>query len=65
MSNSLDPDRGPNWVQTVCQCYQQTTLVDKELREARKQALDVRGWGKPLPEHLRDGRKRLFVKLGE
>ena len=30
MSNSLDP-KGLIWVQTVCQSYQQTTLVDKEL----------------------------------
>ena len=36
MSNSLDPDQarrivsGLIWVQTVCQGYQQTTLVDKE-----------------------------------
>ena len=33
MSNSLDPDdsSGLICVQTVCQGYQQTTLVDKEL----------------------------------
>ena len=36
MSNSLDPDQarrfvGPNLGPTVCQDYQQTTLVDKEL----------------------------------
>ena len=40
MSNSLDPDQarriessGLIWVQTVCQGYQQTTLVDKELMQ--------------------------------
>ena len=38
MSNSLDPDEARRfvvpdliWVQTVCQDYQQRTLVDKEL----------------------------------
>ena len=36
MSNSLDADQvddlsGLIWVQTVCQDYQQTTLVDKGL----------------------------------
>ena len=32
MSNSLDPIQARRiWVQTVCQGYQQTTLVDKEL----------------------------------
>ena len=36
MSNSLDPDllSGLVWVQTVCKSYQQTTLVDEELRAA-------------------------------
>ena len=37
MSNSLDPDQadilsGLIWVQTVCKCYQQTTLAGKELK---------------------------------
>ena len=32
MSNNLDPDQAwLIWVQTVCQGYQHTTLVDKEL----------------------------------
>ena len=31
MSNSLDPDQGRHFVQTVCKGYQQTTLVGKEL----------------------------------
>ena len=39
MLNNLDPDQarqssGLIWVQTVCQGYQQTTLVDKELRSS-------------------------------
>ena len=33
MSNSLDPDQARRiWVQTVCHGYQQTILVDKELK---------------------------------
>ena len=37
MSNSLDPDEarrfvGPDLGPKFCQCYQQTTLVDKKLK---------------------------------
>ena len=32
MSNSLDPDQALIWVQSVCKSYQQTILVEKELR---------------------------------
>ena len=31
VSNSLDPEEARHCVQTVCEGYQQTTLVDKEL----------------------------------
>ena len=28
----IRPDLGPNWVQTVCKSYEQTSLVGKELK---------------------------------
>ena len=59
MLNSLDPDlAGLIWVQTVCQGYQQMTLLDKELYKLARfprntnilhlsifSPIGVRGWG--------------------
>ena len=68
MSNSLDPDQ-PDvlscmiWVQTVCKCYQQTTLAGKELK-ARERCIFWFVFLLRSLEHLDQARCFVWPDLG-